>query len=177
MEQHHPDDAIEWIDGVEPATEEGQVIRDVVVRRGVTRFDDVAREVAAELFSRDRRRAGGDAQAMERLRAGYLTVARRLLQAQSGTSIRTVPGRREEATGGAPRPADWRRPVGVYTALGGFMAAFQHVVQRYLFQGRPVDVPSGLLLAAYLAVAALGVRWLRDSRDDHGRTPPSWERC
>jgi hypothetical protein len=58
----------------------------------------------------------------------------------------------------------WRRPLGLYVALGGVLAAFQHVVQRHVFQDRPLDVASGLVLAAYVVVGGLGLRWFRASR-------------
>jgi len=55
----------------------------------------------------------------------------------------------------------WRRPVGLYVALCGFLAAFQHVVQRHLFQARSLDVSSGLVLIVYVVIGALGVHWFR----------------
>jgi hypothetical protein len=171
MDRHHPHDLVVWIDGAKAPTEECQVVFDVVVGRKLTRFEAVAEAVATELFTRDCLRAGGDAAAMERLRTWYVVAARRLLQAQNGISIRITPAPTSSVSPHLDHlgvtPGAWRRPVGLYAALGGFLAAFQHVVQRYLFQGRPVDVGSGLILAAYVGVGVLGLRWFLDPHDAH----------
>jgi hypothetical protein len=179
MHRHHPSDVVIWIEGTPATSEECQVIHTAVVERGLTRFDAVAQAVAAELFARDGRRAGGDAAAMQRLRAWYDGAARRLLESQHGSSIRIVPAvPAPEATGdGAGEPSSsWRRPIGFYVALGGVLAAFQHVVQRHLFQGRSMDLASGLAVGAYLAAAIVGLVWWLDAPDT--ADPESrWEQC
>jgi hypothetical protein len=178
MDRHHPNDVVVWIGGPRPASEECRVIHDVVVGRGLTRFEEVAQAVAAELFLRDRRRVGDDAAGMDRLRTWYDGAARRLLAAQHGSSVRLVPAATAAAAddhGGSW--SSWRRPVGLYVALGGGLAAFQHVVQRHVFQARPLDLVSGLTVAAYLAAAAVGMAWLLDSRGPERRSPPRWEQC
>jgi hypothetical protein len=160
MDRYHPHDLVAWIDGAKAPTEECQVIFDIVVGCKLTRFEAVAETVAAELLTRDGRRAGGDVAAMEQLRAWYIVAARRLLHTQNGISIRITPAVAASASPHSKSPGvtrlTWRRPVGLYAALGGFLAAFQHFVQRYIFQGRPVDLSSGLVLAAYVGVGVLG---------------------
>jgi hypothetical protein len=179
MDQHHPRDLVTWIEEAKTPTEESRVLRDVVLQRRLARFEDVAEAVAAELLERDRLRAGGDAATMERLRGRYVVAARRLLQAQNGITIRITPGPLlsvpSPAQAGAAAALAWRRPVGVYAALGGFLAAFQHIVQRHVFQGRAVDLTSGLVLAAYVAVGIMGVRWWR-TRAEASRQP-RWTRA
>jgi hypothetical protein len=179
MDLDHLHAVVTWIDGAKAPTEECQVVFDVVVGRRLTRFEDVAEAVAAELLTRDGLRAGGDAATMERLRTWYVVAAGRLLHAQNGIAIRITPA----SAPSPPPPLDpvgagpwaWRRPVGLYAALGGGLAAFQHVVQRHLFQGRPVDLGSGLILAAYAAIAVVGVRWFLDPHRARDAAPTGWQ--
>ncbi len=181
MDHHHPSAVVAWIDGTKAANEECEVIHDVVVRQQITRLKEVSEAVAAELFARDQRRAGGHVEAMARLQPWYGVVARRLLQSQNGTSIRitptviSCPASPDDDV--ARAPLSWRRPVGLYAALGGFLAAFQHTVQRHVFQERPIDLGSGLILAVYLAIGGLGILCLLDSRDVPRPSPTGREQC
>jgi hypothetical protein len=106
-----------------------------------------------------------------RLHAAYVANARRLLREQEGTLLRFIRDPTRTALGAGPVVGDWKRPLGLYAALGGFLAAFQHGVQRHLFQGRAVDLTSSLLFGVYLGVGLLGVCWVLGGRD------PKPDRC
>jgi|SRR5688572_21443367 len=164
MDQPHATDIVAWIGKAKARSEDSQVIFDVVVRRRLKHFGEVIDAVAAELLSRDCQRAGMDVAVTERLRAAYIAAARHLVCAQDGRMLRIVPSRTlplSHVEHPAATKGGWRRPVGLYVALGGFLAAFQHVVQRHLFQARSLDVSSGLVLIVYVVIGALGVHWFR----------------
>lgn len=167
MDRPHPTDIVAWIGKGRPRSEGAQIIFDVVVGRRLTRFAEVTEAVAAELLTRDCRRAGMDHSA-ERLRRAYVGAAGDLLRSQVGILIRIVRSETKSplshVESGAATPGNWRRQVGLYAALGGFLAAFQHVMQRHVFQGHAPDVSSILVLAVYVVIGVLGVLWLHDSR-------------
>lgn len=171
----NPLDSVQWIGPATWATEAHAVLYDVVVRRGVSSFEAVYEAVADELLNRDRRRVRGGAE-LDVLRLSYLAAARRFLDVEDGVSIR-IAGAEDAASArggdGSALPRHWYRAIGRWIAIGAALASLQHVTQRLVFQHRPLDVHSALILAAYLAVGVIGLAMFRDHAPSTAMpTPP-----